>query len=274
NHSLQKQELFRALKKRSPYLPIPPDRCDEMRPADWFGKQAMDLPFMRSDQVLLVREERDRVLWLAVGYETPSELAGTEPGDRGYYGPQRDNGFIWADENKELKAVIEALPFALEELIGADISSRRIEAFLAGNEALPEGEARRIERLLTGSRLVLFPRTSAAFSSVYNCMSHGWDVRLTVEIVGEARQSSPYRVFACDSYTGGLFVLAVRASSKADNPKLNEYLKAGRVRVGAPAFAAITYFLENLVVDRPLTNTAVVIEAIEAMLDACPEWAE
>lgn len=266
--------VLQEMKSRPMRRPGRPSSWPELQLNEWNLKPAAAVSRIAEDQSLFIRHQKRWVTWLDVGYETPPETATPDEDGRGCYLPQKDKGYLWAFEFAGLKHTIEALPYPSELLINETISSERLKSFLAGREALLEGDALNLERELRRMGLVLMPRNPKAFDEVFNFMSGGGDVSRCCEIVGNPQLPRPFRVFACDSHACGIFLLVVKSESKADGlyleNALNEFI--GKIKVGGPAFAVITHFLEHLIVDRPPSNSSVLVDVVDAMLDACPEW--
>lgn len=269
-----KQLLLHELKQCPVRRPGRPEHWPDLSLEEWIYKPAATVPPMADDQSLFISYRNRWATWAEVGYKTPPEAIAASTAEKGYYPPVKDKGYLWAFECAGLKHTLDALPFPAELLIKETISSDRLKSFLAGREALLEGDALSLERELPRIGLVLMPKSQKAFGEVFDFMSGGGDVRRCCEIVGDPQQPRPFRLFACDSYACGIFLLVVKSESKADGlyleNALNEFI--GKIKVGGPAFAAITHFLEHLIVDRPPSNSSVLVDVVDAMLGACPEW--
>jgi hypothetical protein len=187
-----------------------------------------------------------------------------------------DQALYLVHELQWFKSTVRSLPFPLAKLFGSIIEPDDLESFLSFRKQVSGAVAAQLYRVLLTERpgLVLFPHTELEFKDVVNMLGYGGGERLCAELVG-GQMPFPYRVFALDE-NYRLNLLVVQKGSQADCKSLNQehHQNIVKIEVGAPAFAAIVYWLKNLLPGVEWEHSPALLDMVQSMLWTIPEWVQ
>lgn len=274
--SPERRQAFLDLKLRSRCSPTKPLSAYGINTNNWMIKQARAVPNMPVTQTIIEISNYGWIQWLALGYEADAQEYDDdddyEEFDYGY--PGRTSSYVWQNECPGFKDFIESLPLPIDKLSGLDISANLLKAFLRGREAIPSQQWNDLEAAFSEGGFVVFPTTLNAAGAVFDYLSYGGDVETCIELVGPDKGNNPYRIIAANGCTRGAFILAIKSGSKADSPKLEQRIInfTGELDIGRAGFAALQFWLINLIKDCPFSNSKTFLAMVDAMLDGFEPW--
>jgi hypothetical protein len=241
---------------------------------NWMMKQALSVPTMAVTQTIFEVSNSGWIQYLELGYDTDAQDNDDDSEGFNYGYPERTAGYVWHSERPGFKEFIESLPLAIDKLSDLDISTHLFKSFLSGREAIPFHQWKNLEAAFDEGGYVVFPTTLNSAGAVYNYLSYGGDVTSCIELVGPGRKCNQYRIIAANGCSRGVFVLAIKSGSRADSPKLGQYIVnfGGELDIGSAGFAALEFWLITLIKDCALSNSKTFLAMVDVMLEGFEPW--
>jgi hypothetical protein len=186
-----------------------------------------------------------------------------------------DQHLYMVHELKWFKSTVRSLPFPSEKLFGSIIASADLEDFLQFRKQVSGAVVAQLYRVLFNERpgLVLFPHTAQEFKDAVNMLGYGGGERCCAELVGSTNDF-PLRIFALAD-DNRLNLLVIPSWSVTDLQTLSQpppHKAMEVIDVGAPGFAAIVYWLEQLLPGYQWEHSPTLLEMVKSMLLTIPQW--
>lgn len=167
-----------------------------------------------------------------------------------------------------IAAILRSLPNYEENGQSVDVLPN-LKGFLSGRDGLTEFELKSLVDEFKATSLILFPKSFKALADSIDYLTYGGSIRFLHELTSEG-PGVRFRIIACDSVKQGLFLTVVVVGSKPDTQKLDDYIDQhdGGLDIGHAGYSALHYWLENLIIDQPKSNSRIFLEMVKHMLTA------
>ncbi|WP_219096145.1 hypothetical protein [Pseudomonas sp. UMAB-40] len=259
---------------RTPELPSHPEQSDFYRFNEgWVTRPSSKVPPLAEGQVFIGELDKGWVHWVSLGYEDDHfEDEDAEDENDFVSAPLWGDSHYWASELDGLQPALQALPYPLDHHLPLSLPSTQFQAFLAGREALSKFRVSDLVNLIHSLPLIIFPKTYNDSRLSFEYLSHGGDCRYIVELVGGLHTNSKYRVFACDGCAVGLFLIVIKAESKANGPKLKSafFCIDEDLNIGQAGFAALTFWIDKVAELKSEKLCSVVLDMVREILRVSP----
>lgn len=255
-----------ALTHYSPTLPLTRDAYFRLD-TNWVTKSSTKVPAPGIGQAYYFSEENDDQRWIhwlyllenegEPGIEERVDLLDDQGEDRSYWTPKVDG----------LVATINTLAYPISTILPGYHLPNEVERFIRYGEPLSPSKMQVLLKAIDTSPLIIFPKTAQQCSAAFEHNSRG-GCRTVFELVGGKHSSYIYRIFACNPNTASVFLIAIKADSRANSPSLEEVFSCtvNQFDVGQSGFSALSYWIE-LVSELQIKDICgLVINMVERML--------
>lgn len=273
-HSTELKNRFIDQIHRNIILPAWPNTLVELLPKDIVNH---DAHITRTDRI----STNENFGWcitikkqsIEESYRPTSYLASRFYGSSTY--PPSYN--CWIAEVPWLKAIANSVPFSLDEFFGSEIDIDQLQDFLCNRTSLPVIDTKRLyEKAVSRDRqgLVLFPNSVSEFADLINILGRSGRERCSAELLPRNNEFS-FRIFAIDDNIS-LHILAVSKTSSIYSNSLQDllYNSLGAIVIGDPGFAALNFWLEQMIYNRPRSHSWIFLDMLREMLKTIPLWAK